>query len=108
MGEIQQQDVPPSSWVMRLSSGSELAQACGPLLGEVFWRLYLSTTTLWVLVPLSMRWHSWELGCLVNSGVHLEEWDLSMGFVFCTPGCVQCGLLFSLSQGSFFCPTGCH
>lgn len=53
-------------------------------------------------------WYSWELGCHGNSGVHLEEWDLSMEFVFCTPGCMQCMLLFSFSQGSFFSPAGCH
>lgn len=94
---------------MRLRSGRKLAQACGPLLGEAFQRLCISAPPLCeclCLCPCS--WHSWELGCCGNSGVHLEEWDLSMELVFCTPGCVQCMLLFSLSQGSFFSPAGCH
>lgn len=109
MGEIQQQDVSSSSWVMRLRRVRELAQACGTLLGETFQRVCISAPPLsgcFCLHPCSF--HSWELGCHGNSGVHLQEWDLSMEFVFCTPGCMQCVLLISLSQGSFFSPAGCH
>lgn len=70
MGEIQQQDVSSSSWVMRLRSGGKLAQACVPLLGEAFQRLCISsTTTLCVLVPWSMllaqlgTWTPWKQCC---------------------------------------------